>query len=999
MGMIKKYFTELYKYKEQYGENIMLLWQCGGFYEYYALKGDGKIKESNIMEFGAICDYAVKEKKTASSTGTKFQKYKDIDGKSYTVLMSGMPIFGAIESKISKLNEKGYTVALWKQEKNKKDERKEFGIFSPGTNFMENNDLTNIIMCVFLETIPKTLLSKNPRLICGLSIIDIITGETKIYQYQSEYFNESINYDEIERFYSIYKPSEIIIIHNFNDEKKVTNMLEFSCINNNSKHVLNMLDTSGGHYMEILNSKKQLYQIEIMKKIYGKDIVDNDYFYLNFAEHPYATASYCFLLNFVYKHQKNLVKKIKMPVYDNSSDNMILANHSLKQLNIIGDGKKKCSSVLKLLNDCSTQMGRREFGNQLLHPCTDIDKLNKEYNVMDHVMNNQEKYFNLLGNKMESKFRVDLRSLIDIDKFYRKIILEKITPLNIYMFYKNLESIKKIWLELSNDKVLLEYFEYKKIKGSISNKCKKIIKSLKNELIINKISEVSTPLMDVNIFKPGYSTKVDTVICEYKLAEETIDGIIEIFNKNLSKHERNKKKQYIKLNITEKSNPYLVLTSRRAAILKETFKEPLLKINEKYVLDINSIKFVDATKNNKKMESDQLKKLYKLLFDGKEKVKYEVREEYTNYMKRMLCWSDEIEEISNFIKVIDVLFNKCELSINNGYCKPKIIVKEKAYYKAKNMRHLLIERIQNNILYVPNDIGLGEESDGILLYGTNSVGKSSLIKSIGICVIMAQAGMYVPCSSFTYSPYDSLYTRILGNDDIFKGLSSFAVEMCELKSILNNASKNSLILGDELCRGTEFKSALKIFVAGLITLDNINCSYIFATHFHEISGMKILKKLKKLVLKHMEVMYNKKLGCLVYDRKLRDGPGTNDYGLLVCRSLGLSKDFIKLAESVELNIHIKNENPLKNNTSKYNSKKIRGKCELCDGIAVDIHHMHPQKNATASGLIRTKEGKIFKKNHKANLMSICKSCHVKVTNGEITYEIIQTTNGYKYISL
>jgi DNA mismatch repair protein MutS len=108
-----------------------------------------------------------------------------------------------------------------------------------------------------------------------------------------------------------------------------------------------------------------------------------------------------------------------------------------------------------------------------------------------------------------------------------------------------------------------------------------------------------------------------------------------------------------------------------------------------------------------------------------------------------------------------------------------------------------------------------DKEDGILLYGTNAVGQSSLIRSIGICIILAQAGMFVPCSEFTFNPYDKIFTRILGNDDIFKGLSTFAVEMSELRTILNCSNENSLILGDELCSGTENDSALSIFPAGL----------------------------------------------------------------------------------------------------------------------------------------------------------------------------------------
>ena len=129
-------------------------------------------------------------------------------------------------------------------------------------------------------------------------------------------------------------------------------------------------------------------------------------------------------------------------------------------------------------------------------------------------------------------------------------------------------------------------------------------------------------------------------------------------------------------------------------------------------------------------------------------------------------------------------------------------------------------------MYVTNDVCVGNvkkekdcvNTDGILLYGTNAVGKTSLIRALGISVIMAQSGLFVPCSSFKYKPYTAIFSRILGNDNIFKGLSTFAVEMSELRVIMKMADKNSLVLGDELCSGTEMESALSIFVAGLSKL-------------------------------------------------------------------------------------------------------------------------------------------------------------------------------------
>ena len=122
--------------------------------------------------------------------------------------------------------------------------------------------------------------------------------------------------------------------------------------------------------------------------------------------------------------------------------------------------------------------------------------------------------------------------------------------------------------------------------------------------------------------------------------------------------------------------------------------------------------------------------------------------------------------------------------------------------------------------------------------------------------------------------------------------------MTELRSILKNANENSLILGDELCSGTESTSALSIFTAGIKYLSNKNCSFIFATHFHEIINYSEIKELDSFKLLHMSVVYDRVNDRLIYDRKLKEGPGDNMYGLEVCKSLNLPEDFLEMAHDI-----------------------------------------------------------------------------------------------------
>jgi len=258
------------------------------------------------------------------------------------------------------------------------------------------------------------------------------------------------------------------------------------------------------------------------------------------------------------------------------------------------------------------------------------------------------------------------------------------------------------------------------------------------------------------------------------------------------------------------------------------------------------------------------------------------------------------------------------------------------------------------------------------------VGKTSLIKSIGIAILMAQSGMFVPCSSMIYYPYKSIFTRIIGNDNLFKGLSTFAVEMSELRTILRMSDENSLILGDELCSGTESISAMSIFLAGIKQLYDKNSSYVFATHCHEIIHLEEITSLTKLSLNHMEVYYDKEKDRLIYDRKLKKGVGSNMYGLEVCKSLLLPQEFLELANNIRLKYHPESNSILLKKTSHYNSQKIKGICEKCGiHISEEVHHLEYQEDANKKGIIK-KEKKIFHKNHLANLINICKTCHDEI---------------------
>ena len=372
---------------------------------------------------------------------------------------------------------------------------------------------------------------------------------------------------------------------------------------------------------------------------------------------------------------------------------------------------------------------------------------------------------------------------------------------------------------------------------------------------------------------------------------------------------------------------------------------------------------------------------------------------WRDYVDGLVERLDAMKVITSYITMMDVLQCKAYTAHKFNYCKPEIVEgKEKAFCSFTGIRHPLIEHIQTSEVYVTNDLTLGdvESEDGLLLYGTNAVGKTSFIKSVGISVIMAQAGLFVPCASFRYSPYTYIFTRILGNDNLFKGLSTFAVEMSELRTIITLSDENSLILGDELCSGTENDSALSIFTAGIETLHKKRSTFMFATHFHEVTHYDEVTSLERLKFAHMAVLYDRENDTLVYDRKLKEGSGNTMYGLEVCKSLSMPEEFLSRAHDIRTKYNKSAQGLLSQSASRYNKGKFGGKCEICNvNHATEVHHLQHQARAdTENGYIST-----FHKNHLANLINICEKCHTNIHRDNKEHRVQKTTRGYKIVEI
>lgn len=1014
MTIYEFYVDTLKDIQKKYGKKAILLLEVGKFFEVYSKKDKttGFIYDNTIEDICKICDLNI-AKKTNTST-----KYICDDGtiKNCHVIMCGIPVMSA-DKYIDRLQKNNYTCVIYRQNKDKYDNitREKTSIITPGTYIKEDNNDTsqiysNNIMTVKLYYSKSKFLSTE-KINYGISNIDVCSGDTFIFEHEDNYYDNLSIFDELEKHYTVYNPKELFIL--YDGSNITTNFIDniIKYIGCNCK-LIRIVDTNNkecpfSKEANLFSSQK--YCFEAIKKYYREHNSETELDALTEDIMIYSTAyeSLCFLLDFIHTNNPSMTEKMTRPDIKNPEGKLTLANHSLKQLNIINDNneyKHKLSCMISFLNNCLTSMGKRKFVYDIVNPITCKETLQYKYDILEFIINNKETWDLIM---------CDFKNICDFDTIYRRIVMYKSKPKNIYTLYISIKSLIKSY-DIIKDKQsdYLDYEPFNYENNDIYSSMKYIISFIEKHINIEKVPTLSNiDTFEYNFFNLSTYTEIKDIEEELNLSQHKLDCISNFYS-NIIKHDegKNNSDNYVKIEQTDKNGIQLKLTPTRGKILTRAInkKQNNFKwiIPYKYISSIdNSIKRgniedknISFIKNSKdgRIDSYYINYLGDKIITLKEELKNQIKKAYENFNNKLKNCNEYFKAIGDFVSTLDTQYNNANNAIKYKYCKPTINDKynDEAYFESKQMRHPLIEKLNEKEIYVPNDVIMNPNTQGILLFGTNAVGKSSLIKSIGINIIMAQAGMFVACDDFHFNPFKSIYTRILGNDDIYKGLSTFAVEMSELRTILNNANKYSIVLGDELCSGTELGSAMSIFAAGVMNLHELKSKYIFATHFHDITSMNELNELEGMKYKHMSVMYDEEIKGLRYDRIIRDGPGNNRYGLEVGKSMSLPNSLLNTANKLR-NKYFNTETSVSEMTpSRYNANKLKGDCEKCGDKGIDVHHMEYQENADDNGFIRH-----FKKNNNANLINVCKKCHDIIHRNGIILKKVKTTEGYKIIEI
>lgn len=1000
MCLIIDYFKAQQKYSEKYGDKTVVLYQKGSFYNCYSYFPE----KCSDVKFRTDKDKIMWNKQIGVAHLIESIIRADLtrtdSSKDYSILnpnMSGFPV-PAYEKRKASLLKEGYTVVRYDEKyvenksKSEGSERFVAEITSPYTDINNHSqEISNNVCVIYLEyQSSNNSIFEEFLMIASISYFDIVTGTNSLAEFYSTKDDQITSLQEIYRTLSSVKPREVIL-H--------INELPLEFIDTYPIYVNKLLEAHKFEKWTTLVNKvnpvilKTSYQLDFFNKIFCKNInniatIDDKIFEkINIDNMYYSRISYILLIQYCSEYTSGVVDNISYPntSWIDSDKYLILAHNTSEQLNLITNNQKKSDTLLSILDYTNTKMGKRYLSQLIQNPIICPDKLNLSYSVIDELINSS------LWEQLENKIK---EITFDLEKIHRKLKIEKISPKemkNLFKAYIVIIEIYSMIYSSNCDKLktqLLSNEDVTCFNNFITRFTSIIDYNVLDELNIC-ISEKNVPFLDFtnNFVKAGSFPEIDKLYNKIKNSEYQLEKIINDLNLHI---QCNKK-------VTTTKNIELVQCKKKVGVRKQDPTNFIIQISDtkiKFLKDVNDsicgqIKTIEIESTKSKLSSKIIDMYLDEINSSRSELRYLFYGVYklvTNTMNNEYTF---FKKIDNLIAKIDCWCSFAKVANLNKYFKPTIEIQENSFVEFKDLRHPIIEKISNN-KYITNDLILNKNSSsGMLLFGLNQVGKSSLVKAIALNVIMAQIGCFTACH-LKYFPFKKIITRLQGGDNMSGGESTFAIEMGELRTILRQADNRSLIVGDEIAHSSDITSANGITVAAVQCLSEVNACFVFATHVHSVLKVPSLTQLipNSIVIKHLSTIKNED-GTLIYNRKLQDGAGDPVYGVMVAESLGLPKNFISKAYSV-VNF-LKNENTkiISDNTSKYNSEIYMSQCAICSSMEnLHSHHIEEQKDADSNGYIGT-----MHKNLKSNIVVLCELCHSQHHSSNSEFTTLQTSTG------
>lgn len=713
---------------------------------------------------------------------------------------------------------------------------------------------------------------------CGFAFCDISTGEFSTCEIPTKQFKEQLE---------LISPAEVIISKS--QKSLFSDVLE--------------MDTSPIIHKKITVTKldEWIFNYDFCNELLLSQFKTKSLKGFGIEEYALGIIAAGAILNYLQETQKGNIAHINKISFYDTSDYIVLDNSTKRNLEIISSmsDSGREGTLISILDHTQTAMGARLLKNWISRPLKKLDQIHKRQQCVTEFFENKNLKAGLTGL---------FKNIGDLERLISKIATARAVPrdlINLKYSLKNISSVKDV----------LKAAEAKTIKDINTN-----LKELNEvvELIESSVNEeLSLHSENKAIIKPGFNKELDELRYVMNSGEAWIE--------NYQRKERERTKiNSLKVSFNRVFGYYIEITKSNAEKAKNI---------EGYVRKQTLV-------NAERYITQELKEYEEKILSAGEKINILEAKLFGDIRNKVVESAHEIQMNAAMIGILDVLLSFAETAEANKYIKP--VVNDSDIIEIKDGRHPVIEKLLSaGEKYVPNDTYLDpSENQVIIITGPNMSGKSSYLRQVGLIVLLAQIGSYIPAESASIGICDRIFTRVGAMDNIAMGESTFLVEMQESANILNNLTAKSLVLLDEVGRGTSTYDGISI--AWAITEyihenPDAKAKTLFATHYHELNALADLYG--RIKNSRVEV---KEIGDkIIFLHKINEGTADHSFGIHVAQMAGLPEMVTKRAKEILGNLEKREERSRRKDEFQINLFEFKDN-ELRDIInKIDVDGMTP----------------------------------------------------------
>ncbi len=616
-------------------------------------------------------------------------------------------------------------------------------------------------------------------------------------------------------------------------------------------------------------------------------VISLDSFGLKESEH--ALMSLGMLLNYLNQTQKTSLDHINKLHYYKVGEYLHLDNNTRKNLELIETirGKKGQGTLYHVIDNTMTAMGGRLLKKWIEEPLKNIKVINLRLDAVEELYNNV-----MSSNNIKEY----LKNVYDIERLISRIVYGNCNGRDFNALKQSLSNLPDLKAELSG----LNSQMFADINANLDE-----LKDIHDLIHKSIVEEPPVSIKEGGVIKEGYNDELD------ELKEIMIHGKNWISNLQTKERDETGIKN-LKIGFNKIFGYYLEVTKSYLKDVPEYYiRKQTLANCERYVTP--ELKEVEAKILN---ADEQVMKIEYELF-------LEIRQFISNHVRR-------IQETAYSVAVIDSINSLAIAAVKNNYVRPEM--NNKGFINITDGRHPVIEKIMKNEMFVPNDTYIdNKEYRMSIITGPNMAGKSTYMRQVALIALLAHIGSFVPAKKAEICVVDKIFTRVGASDDLSQGQSTFMVEMSEVSNILQNATENSLLILDEIGRGTSTYDGLSIAwsVVEYIT-KKIKAKTLFATHYHELSELE--SKLKSV--KNYKILIKESDDKITFLRKIKEGSIDRSYGIQVANLAGLPEEVVVRAKEILVQL----------DESDINKPFSKKKNRVTDNFQVSMFQAAPDEN-------------------------------------------------------